>query len=112
MFYMSVDWFQQALQTNGKLFSNFEFVLNYRPKTIKYLNEKRGVNIDQIFKLQCVIYQWIWLDKLYKLMEFFFFFQIKKIELTTIINNSGVGFMHARRMRHFAAFVLISTRSS
>ena len=45
-------------------------------------------------KVQCVIYQWIRLDKLYKLMDFFLesFFELN----ATFQNNSGYGFMHAR----------------
>ena len=39
-------------------------------KTEKYLEKCQGLNIDQI----AMSYnQWIWLDKLYKLMESFFF---------------------------------------
>ena len=43
-----MDSSQRALQTNGKLFffiSNL--FLNYFPKTEKYSNKKRDVNIDQ-----------------------------------------------------------------
>ena len=36
MCYISMDLFQQALQTNGKLFSNFEFVLIFGQKTNKF----------------------------------------------------------------------------
>ena len=46
-------------------------------------------------------YQWIRLDKLYKLMESFFFQLQNHFELTTFyLNNSGVEFMHAWRGRH------------
>ena len=43
---------------------------NYWPKP-----ENIQMNSDAwiLITLQCVIYQWIWLDKLYKLMECFFF---------------------------------------
>ena len=40
----------KLLQTNGKLFpkKKSNLFLNYWPKTEIFLNEKRGVNIDQI----------------------------------------------------------------
>ena len=42
------------------------------------------------------MYQWIRLEKLYKLMERFFQILESYFELTTIFkNNIGVGFMHA-----------------
>ena len=62
-----MDSSQRALQTNEIIFSNFVF--EFWPKTEKCSNEQRGGNIDQ---LQCVIYQWIRLNELYKLMESFF----------------------------------------
>ena len=43
--YISMDLFQQALQTNGKLSSNL--LSNYLPKTEKYSNKQGGLNIDQ-----------------------------------------------------------------
>ena len=57
-----------------------------------------------------LIYQWIRLDKFYKLMESFFSISESFFELTTTFkNNTGVGFMHAWRGK---AFVLIKTRCS
>ena len=55
---------QRALQTNGKLFSNFEFVIFDRKPN---LFQKKSEALILI-KLQCVIYQWIRLNELYKLM--------------------------------------------
>ena len=43
---------QRALQTNGTLFSNFEFVFEFLAENKKKIkikkNRERGVNIDQI----------------------------------------------------------------
>ena len=68
---MDLSWDSwQALQTNGK------FILNlFR---IKSINGQKTENIQTnnmvwiLIKVQCVIYQWIRLNKLYKLMESFF----------------------------------------
>ena len=59
---------RRALQTNVKLFSNFKFLLDLAigQKTKKYSKQ-----IATIYQVQCVIYQWIHLDKLYKLVESF-----------------------------------------
>ena len=62
-----------------------------------------------LIKLQCVLYQWIRLNELYKLIESFFQISESFFELVTIFkNNSGVGL----GMQGGEAFVLISTRSS
>ena len=41
-----MDSSQQALQINGKHFSNFEFVFDFWPKII-FSKRERGMNIDQ-----------------------------------------------------------------
>ena len=43
-----MDSSQRVLQTNGELFSNFEFVFEYLAENIFFSKELRGVNIDQI----------------------------------------------------------------
>ena len=63
-------------------------------------------------KVQWVLYQWICLDKLYKLMKSCFQISESLFELTTIFqNNSGVGFLHVWRGRHLcsSARVLVYT---
>ena len=62
--YASVVSSRQALQTNWKLFSNFNFVFKLLAKNFK--------TTWILIEVQCITYQWIWIDKLYKLMEFFF----------------------------------------
>ena len=47
-------------------FQNF----GQKPKNIQTIREA-WISI----KVQCIIYQWIWLDKLYELMKSFFKFQ-------------------------------------
>ena len=51
-----------------------------------------------LIKLQCVTYQWIHLNEIYKLMENYFFQLLESFfELVTIFqNNSGVVFMQVR----------------
>ena len=76
-----INGFVSTSSTNcWKLFSNFEFVFELLAKTENYSNEWQGV---KKIKFQCVIYQWIHLDKLFKLMESFFKFQ-NHFQLTTI----------------------------
>ena len=53
---------QRALQTNGKLFSNG---INGRKSKNIQTNSKASILI-KVQTVQCVIYQWIRLDKLYK----------------------------------------------
>ena len=65
---------RQALQSIGKLFSifqKFKFVFDLLAKNRKKYSSKYSEALILI-KVQCVIYQWIRLDKLYKLMIFFF----------------------------------------
>ena len=71
--YTSMDSSRRALQTNGNLFWNSNSFLNYWPKINKYSNKLRGVNIDQSAMCIIVICQWIHFNKLYKMMESFFF---------------------------------------
>ena len=59
-----MDLSRRALQTNGKLVFKFRIRFsNYWPKTEKYFR----MNIEAwiLMKVQCVIYRWIRLDKLY-----------------------------------------------
>ena len=65
MLYINGFVSRRALQTNRKLFSDFEFLARNR---IKKKNSKTWI----LIKLQCVLYQWIRLNELYKLMESFF----------------------------------------
>ena len=63
-----MDSSQQALQTNEKLFSNFKLVfLILTKKKMKNIQTNKEVWI--LIKLQCFIYQWITLNKLYQLIE-------------------------------------------
>ena len=66
---ISMDSSQQALQTNGKLFSNFELVFEFFSRKPKFFQKNREAWI--MIKLQCVVFQWIRLNELYKLMESF-----------------------------------------
>ena len=66
-----MDLSQQALQTNA--FSKFLIIfqiIGWKPENIQ-TNSEAWI----LTKVQCIIYQLIWFDKLYKLMESFFKFQ-------------------------------------
>ena len=68
-----------------------------------------------MIKVQCVIYQWIRLDKLYKLMERFFsnlefVFVFELLTENPKIFNNKQGWVYVSEVGE--AFVLISTRSS
>ena len=68
-----------------------------------------------MIKVQCVIYQWIRLDKLYKLMEIFFsnlefVFVFELLTENPKIFNNKQGWVYVSEVGE--AFVLISTRSS
>ena len=71
--YISMDSSRRALQTNERLFVNFIFVSKFWQKTenfgLKPKNIQKNSESWILIKLQCVIYQWICLNKLYKLME-------------------------------------------
>ena len=67
-----MDSSQQALQTYGRLFFKFQISLQNFGRKPKNIQKIREVGI--LIKLQCFIYQWISLNKLYKLMESFFQF--------------------------------------
>ena len=70
MCYISMDSFRRALQTNEKFFfSKFQISVRNFDRKPKNFQTNREAWI--LIKLQCIIYQWIWLDKLYKLMERF-----------------------------------------
>ena len=70
MCYTSLDLSRQALQTNGKFFFRFRIIFRINGRKPKNIQMNSEVWI--LIKLQCVIYQWIWLDKLYKLLKSFF----------------------------------------
>ena len=74
MLCINIDLTLQALQTYGK-FSNY-----CRKSTNIQMNSELWI----LIKVQCVIYQWISLDKLNKLMESFFIQILKSFfQLTT-----------------------------
>ena len=69
-----MDLSRRALQTNGKLFFKFQIrfrIFDWKPKIFQK-NSEAWI----LIKFQCVKYQGICVDKLYKLMESFFFLQI------------------------------------
>ena len=71
MCYISMDLSQRALQNNGTLFSNFKLVFEILAENQKIF--KRIVRPEHWSKCNVpIMYQWISLDKLYKLMESFF----------------------------------------
>ena len=82
MRYISMDLSQRILQTNVKLFSNFELIFNFWQKTENFDRKLKNIQTNSeawiLIKVQCVIYQWIRLEKPYKVMESFF------LKLTTI----------------------------
>ena len=108
-------WKKETLFTNFKSFSEFwNKNRKFWPKNRKKF--KSIARREYLIKLQCVIYQWIWLDMLYKLMWSFFFlisesfFELVTFFNSTFFNNSGVGFMQARWGRHLcwtARFLVI-----
>ena len=59
---------QQALQTDESFFQIRFWNFGRKPKNI-WMNSEALI----LIKVHCVIYQWIRLNKLYKLMERFFF---------------------------------------
>ena len=68
-----MDLSRQALQTNGKLYFfriRFELLAGNRE-----IFTQIACREYILIKVQCVIYQWIRLNKLYKLMESFFKFR-------------------------------------
>ena len=109
MCYISMDLSQRALQTNWDLFFKFQISSRNFGRKPKNIQTNREAWI--LIKVQCVIYQWIWLDKLLKLMWCFFPISESFLVLVIIffLNNSGVGFMQVRWGK---AFVLNSTRHS
>ena len=103
-----MDLSQRALQTNGIFFYKFQIRYQIIVWTLKNIQTNSEALI--LIKVQCVVYQWIRLDKLYKLMEDFFLISKSFFGLTTFSkNNCGVGFMHAWRWRHlcWSAGVLV-----
>ena len=71
--YASMDSIQWDLQTTEKVF--FKFQIHFRNFGRKPENIEKNSAAWILIKLQCVIYQWFRLNKLYKLMESFFKFQ-------------------------------------
>ena len=78
-----MDSSQQALLTNGKLFLKFKLVFKLLAGNRKNIQTNSEVWI--LIKAQYIIYQWILLDMLYKLMESIFQISELFFELTTII---------------------------
>ena len=58
---ISMDLSSRDLQINGKLFSIFEFVFEFFGRKPKFFPTNSEALI--LIKLQCVIYQWFYLDK-------------------------------------------------
>ena len=82
MYYLSIDLTRQAIQSNGKLFSNNSGIgfMQARGEASFVLNSTcSSCNV-----YVAIIYQWIGLDKLYKLMESFFQISESDFELTTL----------------------------
>ena len=64
---ISMDFSQQAPQTTGKIFSNFNLVFKILAKKQKFgklKNIQKNIKEWILIKLQCVIYQWIHLNEL------------------------------------------------
>ena len=81
-----MDSSQRTLQTNGKLFLQFRIsyrIFDWKPNIFE-TNSEAWI----LIKVQCVIYQWIRLDKLYKLMESFF--QISKFVFELLAENRNM----------------------
>ena len=76
-----MDLSQGALQTNGRLFPNFEFDFEYWPrnKSKKFQTDCKGI---AGLRFRPIIHQWIHLNKLYELMESFF-------QISNSISNFG-----------------------
>ena len=77
MFFISMDSSRHALQTNGKLFLKL-WIIGWKPKNIRASRE-----VWILIKVQCIIYQWIFIDMLYKIMIAFFKISESFFELTT-----------------------------
>ena len=85
-----MDLSQRALETNVKLFSNFQFLAEDQNFFKGILRSEYWSNCNVLY-----MYQWISLDKLYKLMESLFFFLNSFFELLAensknILTNSDV----------------------
>ena len=85
-----MDLAERALQTNGKLFSNFELMAEKRKILKQIVSHDSRLNIDQ--SAMCYTYQRIRIDKLYKLMEKFFQILAKTEKYST---NNKVGCMQS-----------------
>ena len=69
-----MDSFQRAPQTNKKCFFQISnYFSKFRQKTERYSKEYSEARI--LIKLQRVIYKWICVNELYKLVDFFFNFE-------------------------------------
>ena len=80
-----MDSSRQALQTNRNLFPRFQIhfrIISQIQKNIQTNSKVRIMN-----KFQCVTYQLIRFDKLYKLMKSFFQISESFFELSTIFKN-------------------------
>ena len=86
-----MDLCQQTLQTNGDLFSNFEFVLDLMTKKQNIFKQIARLEYWSNINVLCINGQWICLNELYKLVESFKFqviFQNFGRKLRSIQKNS------------------------
>ena len=93
MCYIPMNSSQRALQTNAKLFINFEFAFEL------LANNQTNSYTSLLIKLQCVKGKSMDLSPQALQTNGKFFFQTSEsfFEFITIFqNNSGVGFMHTR----------------
>ena len=83
-----MDWSQWGLQTNGKLFSNFEFLAKKQKLFKRIVRREYWSKCNVLYT-----YQLIRLDKLYKSMGSFLQISESFFELITLFqNNTGVWF--------------------
>ena len=99
--------------STNKWKSFFKFVFELMAEKSKNIETNSEAWV--LIKVQCVIYQWIRLDKLYKLMERFFsnlefVFVFELLTENPKIFNNKQGWVYVSEVGE--AFVLISTRSS
>ena len=70
MFYTLLDSSRRALQTNGKLFTNFEIVIEILTENPKNIQTNRGVNVDE--SSMCYIYIYIYICYIYIYMLYIY----------------------------------------
>ena len=97
---LCINGFVSTSSTNEwKVFFKFR-IIGWKPN-----NNQTNSNAWILIKMQCVIYQWICLDKLYKLIGSLF----SNFGIIFRINYNFLNFLHAWRWRHFcwSAHVLV-----